>query len=266
LQRLCVYERLVLITTNLKKMKRFLILVLAFAIYCPAFAQPQVDEIISAYHQTIGGDKWNNVNGMRMTSVVDQGGMKIPIEIVSLRDGRSYTRITLMGNTMTMNAFDGKTSWTTNYMTMQAEESTSDDTENALRNSKEFPNALVSYKSLGYVATLIGSEEVEGTDCHKIKLEKKTLLVEGQEIPNVEYYYIDKESNVPVMAEAEITSGELKGKIAQTKFSDYQEVDGIIIPFSTSQGLKDGQSQTISFDKIEINPKVDETLFAFPKK
>jgi outer membrane lipoprotein-sorting protein len=225
-----------------------------------------VDEIINSYYETIGGKNWNSVNGMRMTANVDQGGMSIPLEIVGMKDGRSFTKITFMGNTMTMAAFDGKKSWTTNFMTMQPEESPAEDSENAIRSSKEFPNALVSYKNLGYTATLLGSEKVEGTDCHKIKLEKKSMLVDGKEIPNVEYYYLDKENNVPVLVETEISSGEMKGQISQTKFSDYQEVSGVYFPFSTTQGLKDGQSQTIQFEKIEVNPTVDDSMFAFPKK
>jgi outer membrane lipoprotein-sorting protein len=225
-----------------------------------------VDEIINSYYETIGGKKWDAVNGMRMTANVDQGGMSIPVEVVGLRDGRSFTKVTFMGNTMTMAAFDGKTSWTTNFMTMEPEESTADDSENARRSAKEFPNGLVHYKNLGYSATLLGSEKVEGTDCHKIKLEKKTELIEGKELPSTEYYYLDKESNVPVMMESEINSGEMKGKISQTKFSDYQEVNGVYFPFSTTQGLKDGESQTIQFEKIEVNPTVEEGVFAFPKK
>jgi hypothetical protein len=233
--------------------------------FCSLSAQ-NVDEIINSYYETIGGKKWDNVNAMRMSAKVEQGGMQIPVEVVTMRDGRSYTQITFMGNPMTMAAFDGKTSWNTSFMTMQAEESPADDSENARRAVKEFPNALINYKNLGYSATLLGKEKIEGTECFKIKLEKKTVLVEGKETPNIEYYFLDAENKVPLALEAEISSGEMKGKIAQTKFSDYQEVDGVFLAFSTTSGLKDGPSQTIQFEKIEINPTVDETKFAFPKK
>jgi hypothetical protein len=225
-----------------------------------------VDEIINSYYETIGGKNWDAVNGMRMTANLDQEGMIIPIEVVQMKDGRSFTKVTFNGNTMIVDAFDGKTSWGINWMTMLPEESPAEDSENARRSAKEFPNGLVHYKNLGYSATLLGSEKVEGTDCHKIKLEKKTMLVDGKEVPNVEYYYMDKESNVPVLVETEINSGEMKGKISQTKFSDYQEVNGVYFPFSTTQGLKDGESQTIQFEKIEVNPTVEEGVFAFPKK
>jgi hypothetical protein len=231
----------------------------------PIFSQ-NVDEIINSYYETVGGKKWDEVNAMKMTANIEQGGMQIPFEIVNTRDGRSYVQATFMGNTMTMMAFDGKKRWGTNFMTMQAEESDADESENTKRASLEFPNALFSCKKLGYKATLLGKEKIEGTECYKIKLDKKTMLVDGKEIPNIEYYYIDAENNVPLLVETEINSGEMKGKISQVKLSDYQEVNGVIVPFSSSNGIKDGPSQEIQFEKVEINPTFDEKKFSFPKK
>ena len=112
---------------------------------------------------------------------------------------------------------------------------------------------------------LEGEDKIDGTACWKLKLEKKTMLVEGEEIPNIEYYYIDKDSNVPIMMESEINSGDMKGKIGQTKFSDYQEVSSLIYPFSISQGIKDGPSQPITFEKVVINPTVEAKTFMFPE-
>lgn len=235
-------------------------------IFSTSINSQTLDEIISSYYQAIGGVNWDKVNAMKMSANVEQGGMKIPVEVVATREGKMYTEITLMGNAMIMQAFDGTTMWSTNYMTMEAEKSPSDDTENAKRSAKEFPNALLNYKNLGYQATLIGSETIDGVDCHKIKLEKKTMLSEGKEVPNIEFYYLDKENNVPIQTETEILSGEMKGKISQTKYSDYQEVNGVYIAFSNTSGIKDEMSQTIQFDKIEINPEIDSNKFLFPKK
>lgn len=243
-----------------------IVLCFAFLYFAVPIHAQSVDEIINNYYSAIGGSNWDKVNSITMKANVEQGGMKIPVEVVSMRDGRTYTQITVMGNTMTMQAFDGNTSWTTNFMSMEAEKSTSDDSENARRAKNEFPNAVLNYKNLGYTPSLLGTETIDGTACFKIKLEKKTMLVEGKESPNVEFIYIDKENNVPIMVEAEIQTGEMKGKIGQTKFSDYQEVNGVFIPFSTASGIKDGESQVIQFESITINDKVDESKFAFPKE
>jgi hypothetical protein len=244
----------------------FSLIVLVFSTSPSSLNAQTVDEIIKSYYDVTGGANWEKVNGMRMTANVDQGGMKIPVEVVTLKDGRMYTKITFMGNTMTMAAFDGETNWSTNFMTMEPEEGTAETSENSKRTINEFPNALFKYKELGYSATLLNEETIEGTTCHKIKLDKKTMLVDGEEVPNIEYYYIDKENSVPILVETEIKSGEMKGKISQTSLSDYQEINGVFIPYSTSSGIKDGESQVIQFEKIELNPTVDDKEFKFPKK
>ena len=245
-------------------MKKTLLFIVLTGLSLVSNAQ-NANEIVAKYYETIGGKKWEAVTGILMTANVDAGGMKIPLEIVQMSDGRMYTKINFQGQEMIQNAFDGVTSWSTNFMTQKAEKSTSDDNENAKRSSKEFPDALVSYKKLGYKLSLEGEEKIDGTACWKLKLEKNTMLVEGKEVPNIQYYYIDKDSNVPIMMESEINSGDMKGKIGQTKFSDYQEVSGLIYPFSISQGIKDGPSQPITFEKVVINPTVDAKMFIFPE-
>ena len=240
-------------------------IILLSLLFISSFSNAQkVEDIISKYYETIGGKNWDAVNGMRMTANVEANGMKIPVEVVMMKDGKMFTKISIQGMEITQGAFDGETSWSTNFMTQKAEKSEAEDNENAKRSAKDFPNGLINATKLGYKATLEGEEKVEGVACFKIKLEKKTSLSEGKEIPNIEYYYIDKDTYVPIMTETEITSGEAKGKIAQTKYSDYQEVNGVFIAFSQTSGIKDGMSQAITFDKIEINPTVDEKSFKFP--
>ena len=89
-------------------------------------------------------------------------------------------------------------------------------------------------------------------------------MAEGKEVPNIEYVFIDKDTKAIIMAETELTSGEAKGKIAQTKYSDYQEVNGVYVAFSQTMGVKDGESQAITFEKIEANPTVSAENFKFP--
>ena len=80
------------------------------------------------------------------------------------------------------------------------------------------------------------------------------------------YTFFDAENFVPLVVQTEIRMGPGKGMISESKMSDYQEVDGLYFPFSLSQGIKDGQSQPITLDKIELNPKVDDSVFKFPEE
>jgi hypothetical protein len=59
-------------------------------------------------------------------------------------------------------------------------------------------------------------------------------------------------------------SGQMKGKISQTVYSDYQSVDGLYFAFSMNQKIKDGGGQAIQFDAIELNKEVDDKIFMYP--
>jgi hypothetical protein len=67
------------------------------------------------------------------------------------------------------------------------------------------------------------------------------------------------------MSETEIKSGPAKGMVSQNKMSDYQDVNGLMFPFTMSQGAK-GQPGgfTLTASKVEINVKIDDKDFAYP--
>ncbi len=130
----------------------------------------------------------------------------------------------------------------------------------------DFPDALFNYQSRGYKLEKLKDEEYEGTECFKLKLTKEPITVDGKQEEDVEFYFFDKDSFVPISQQAEIKSGPMKGQMSDSKLSDYQEVGGLYFPFSLTQGLVGGESQGIIITKIELNPVVDETVFDFPDK
>lgn len=219
-------------------------------------AQAQtVDEILAKYFENTGGvDKWNSLNGIKMVAKVNQGGMEIPLEIVQLKDGRQMTKITFQGKVIMQGVYDGTTLWSHNFMTMKAEKSDAESTENFKKEIGEFPDAFLNYKGKGYKAELLGKETVDGTETYKIKLVKKPILVDGKETENVVFYYFDAENFVPLMTETEIKSGPAKGMVSQSKMSDYQEVSGLMMPFSMSQGVKGQPGQPLTMPRPHERP------------
>ena len=91
------------------------------------------------------------------------------------------------------------------------------------------------------------------------------MVIDGEEIPNVSIYYFDSENYVPIMVHEEVMDGPGKGMIMESKMSDYQEVEGLYMPFSMTQGVKDQPGQPITISSIELNPTVDESEFEFPE-
>jgi hypothetical protein len=247
-------------------MKRKLIFTLLVAA-CAFFVQAQTaDEIIAKYFENTGGvAKWKALEGIKMSAKVNQGGMEIPLVITQLKDGRQMTKVTFQGKDIMQGVFDGSTLWSHNFMNMKAEKSDAETTENFKKDIGEFPDPFLTFKERGLKVELLGKETIDGTEAFKIKLTKKPIKVDGKDAENVVFYYFDAENFVPLMSESEIKEGPAKGQIAQNKMSDYQEVNGLMFPFSMAQGVK-GQAggSPLTINAIELNPKVDVTAFAFP--
>ena len=219
------------------------------------------------YFENTGGKaQWESLQGIKMMAKVNQMGMEIPIEIVQLKSGKQMTVINFQGQQMKQGVFDGEVLWNINMMTQKAEKSDQETTDNVKREVKgEFPDPFLNYKEKGYTAELLGTEEMDGAECFKIKLTKKPLIIDGKEVENVSFYFFDTENYVPLVIHSEIKSGQFKGQISEIKMSDYQEVGGLYFPFSMVQGVKDQEGQTISLDEIILNPEIDPAAFAFPE-
>lgn len=250
-------------------MKLKSVLTMAAMIFFVAANAQTADEIIAKYHENTGGvEKWKALQGMKMIANLKVQAMELPMESIQLKDGRSHMVMKAQGMEFKQNVFDGTTLWGTNQMTMKAEKSTAEETENHKNNdAKDFPDSFLDYKKKGYKIELIGKETVEGTETFKIKLTKNPIKVDGKETDNVTFYYFDTENYVPLVQETEMKSGQMKGMVMQIKTSDFQEVDGLMFPFSLSQGVK-GQPGGANFvvTKIELNPKVDASMFVFPEE
>lgn len=247
------------------KIKSLLFGAAFFAFFTAQAQEPSVDEILDNYYENTGGrDAWNQLEAVKLTAKVNQGGTEIPLEIVQTDEGHTYTKISFQGKEFMQNVYNGEEVWSTNFQTMQAEKADAETTANVKLEANDFPDALLNYKENGYTAEMMGKETIEGTETYKIKLVKEPVTVNGEEMENVIYYFFETENFVPIAQETEIKQGPMKGQIQQVTMSDYQEVEGLYFPFSMSQGIKGQGGQPLTITAIELNPDVEESAFAFP--
>ena len=247
-------------------MKKYSILLAIVLMSGWATLQAQTaDEILNNYFENTGGvDAWRAVEGMRMKAKVNQGGMEIPLEIVRMKDGRQMTSITFQGLELKQGVFDGEVLWGTNMMTQKAEKSDAEATEMKKKEMNDFPDPFLDYQDKGYTVELMGKEDFNGTETFKIKLVKEPITVDGEEVQDVSYYFFETENFVPIAIHSEIKQGQAKGMMSEITFSDYQEVEGLYMPFTMSQGVKGQGGQPVTMDSIELNPEVSDSDFAFP--
>jgi len=247
-------------------MKRFFLAFIAI-ITSISIQSQTADEIIDNYFENTGGkENWSQLKGIKISASVNQQGMEIPLEIYQMADGKQMQVINFQGKEIKQGVFDGTTLWNTNFMTMKAEKSDAESTENMKLEMNDFPDSFLNYKEKGYTVELLGEETIDGTETFKIKLTTEPMMVDGKEEESVEFHFFDKESFVPIAVQSEIKSGPAKGMISQVTMSDYDEVDGLYFPFSMSQGVKGSPGAGITINKIELNPQVDDKEFMFPEE
>jgi hypothetical protein len=242
------------------KLIKLSIFALLFSMFSATSNAQTADEVINKYITTIGGaEKLKALKGVKMEMTTNQGGMEIPVEVVQMPGGSTYVKINLQGKEITQMAFDGKTMWNTSFMTMKAEKSTAEESENMQLNNADFPDELFDYKTKGYKAEFVGKETKEGTECYKIKFTKKPSTIAGIKTDEVTFYYFETENNLVIATESEIKDGPMKGQKMTSTMSDYQEVDGIFFPFSRNM-----MGQPLKVKKVILNPVIDSKAFAFP--
>jgi hypothetical protein len=196
---------------------------------------------------------------MRMTGKMSMGpGMEVPITMEMMRPNMFRMDFTFQGMTGTQ-AYDGAHGWA--LMPFQGKkdpEPLPDDMVKEMADQADFDGAMVDYKKKGHTVELIGKEPVEGTDAYKIKITKKN--------GNIEYVFLDAETFLQIRSEGKtkMRGQEIDG---ESSMSDYKEVEGIILAHSMQSGAKGSpQKQTITIDKVEVNPALDAAHFVMPAK
>jgi outer membrane lipoprotein-sorting protein len=218
-----------------------------------------VDEIIAKHVTAMGGmAKLNAVKSMRITGKMTLGpGLEAPAVIEYKRPRNVRMEITLQGMTL-VQAYDGASAW--QIMPFQGNKSPEamgeDDRKDIEEESDLVEGPLVNYKEKGHKVELVGKDKVEGSDAYKLKVTLKN--------GDTQYVYLDADTFLEVKSEGKRM---VRGTEVETEsFSgDYKEVEGLMIPFSQEVGQKGStQRQRITFEKIEINPAVEDARFKMP--
>jgi hypothetical protein len=233
-------------------------LVAGAALALPASAQ-NLDEVLNKYYQARGGlDKIKAVQSMRLTGKITMGpGLEAPVTLELKRPTNVRLEFIVQGNPG-VQAYDGKVGWGINPMggKKDAEPMSPDDVKD-MEEQADFDGPLVDWKAKGHQVELLGKEKIEGSDAWKIKLTLKT--------GDTRYIYLDADSYLEIQTDAKRTVRGSEMEIESTS-GDYKEVGGLLMPHSIVNGTKGSpQKQTITIDKIELNPPIDDNRFKMPE-
>lgn len=241
-------------------MSRKILILLATAILLPIGARAQtVDEVLAKWVQARGGmDRLKSIQTQRITLKLRGGMFEATIVQINKRPDKMRQEFILQGMAM-VQAYDGKTGWQLNpFEGRRDAELLSEDDMKGLVEQADIDGPLVDYAEKGNKAELVGHDDVEGTDCYKIKLRLKN--------GDIRTIYLDTDSLMEIKMESQTM---IRGAMreGETYFGDYEKVDGIYEPFAIESGQKgDPDRQKLSVEKVEFNVPVDDSVFAMPVK
>jgi len=125
----------------------------------------------------------------------------------------------------------------------------------ALRADLDGP--LVDYKAKGHKVKYLGTEDVDGTDAHKLKI----WLKNG----DVRVVFLDPDYFLEIRVIDQITIRGVQIE-RETDLGNYERVNGVYIPFSIEVGPKgEPKYQIIEIEKAEANVTLSNDLFRYPK-
>lgn len=238
----------------------FALLVVAvalFAVVGPAAAM-DADELINKHLEATGGkEKLQSIQSNKVTGKFMTQGMEFPFTMTQKRPNLLRIDAEVMGMSM-IQAFDGEAGWSINPMTGSPDPQPMGDLENkSFKLQADMDGALMNYADKGFTVEYLGEEDVEGTPCHKLRLDTKLDIV-IEYFFDAEYFLIIKQASTITMDENVIES--------QTYMSDFQEINGVVMPFAIETRMGDMVANNMVFEDVEQDVEVDDSIFVMPEK
>ncbi|MEI8133837.1 MAG: hypothetical protein WCH46_02020 [bacterium] len=208
-----------------------------------------VEEIITKHIAAIGGsDAWKKITSVKVSGTVMAQGTEVNVSRTVVNKKGMRQDVTLMGmNGYTIITPTAGVSFMPFGGQQKPEAMTADDVKQ-FEDELDTQNELVDCKQKGHSLELMGKEDVEGTECYKIKLTTKGGNVKTLFIDPSNYYLIREIKKIKANGQ------EMENTI---NYSNFQKLpEGIVFPMNF--GMVFGE---LTIKKVEINTKIDESIF-----
>lgn len=207
------------------------------------------DEIVDKNIAAMGGkEKLATLTSVRLTGSMSTQGMDIPLTITRAHQMGMRVEFEVMG-TSNYQIANTKEGWT--FMPIQGMTSPvqmEEEQYKSFAGQLDVQGIFYNYKEKGTTIEYIGTEKVDGTEAYNLKVTLKSGKVSN--------YYIDTKTNFLIKTSSKVNAGGEEVEVSNT-YSNYKaNADGYMFPYSSAS-----MQGPITFEKIETNIKVDESLF-----
>jgi hypothetical protein len=220
---------------------------------------PTVDELVAKNVEAKGGaNALRSLQSLRLSGkmVLNQGQLECRYQQTKKRPGEVRTEITLQGMTA-IQAYDGKEGWRISpFQGRKDPEKMSADDCKSLIEDAEMDGPLVDWKAKGSSVEYLGTEDVDGTLAHKLKVVRKN--------GDTSFVYLDPDHFLEIRILTQRVEHGAQVEV-ETDLGDYEKVGGVFIPFFEEAGNKGSlDKQKVIIERGDANVPVEDAVFHFP--
>lgn len=191
------------------------------------------------------------------TKVEANKQVQLPFVLDMKRPGKSRVEIEFAGKTA-VQVYDGTNGWKLRpFLNRNDVEPFTTEEAKSEAGKGDLDGPLVDYAAKGTKVELEEMEPVEGHDAYKLKLTTKS--------GNVQHVWIDAQSFLDVKVEG--VPHRMDGRMRNVWIyqRDFRSVQGLMIPFVIETAVEGYQeTHKMIIEKVAVNPKLDDALFAKP--
>ena len=217
-----------------------------------------VDELIAKNTEARGGEsKLLALKSVRYTGKFKPGnGVELSFTQSIKRPGLARNELSMQGLTI-VQAYDGKEGWQINpFQGRKDPERMPADDIKSLVDAADLDGPLVRAKAKGNKIEYLGTEDVDGSDAHKLR------VVEANGDKRIIYLDPDYFLAIRILYQRQIHGHESEQEV---DLGDYEKVDGVYVPFEVAVGPKGATEKAqLVIDKAQANLPLDDALFHFP--
>jgi hypothetical protein len=230
--------------------------VLALVLAASGAHAATVDELI-AKNLAARGEALRDIKTLETDGTLRFGGQfELTFRQYQKAPGSLRSEASLQGLTA-VQAWDGREAWQISpFQGRKDPEKMSADDARALADDAAIGGQLLDWKARGSQVEYLGTEDVDGTEAHKIKV----TLANG----DVEYLYLDPDHYLEIRM---VAQRHVRGTVVESvsDYGDYEKVAGAYFPFSiTTENKADGGRSQVTIEHAQANVPMDDALFAFP--
>ena len=174
------------------------------------------------------------------------GGQDAKVESWAIAPEDFRGEFSLQGMTA-VQAWDGHEAWSISpFGGRRDPQKISADDAKGLIERADIAGPLVDYQAKGNKVEYLGTEDIDGTDAHKLRVTLKN--------GDTQVLFLDPDQFLEIRV---VNHRMVRGQeeVSTTDLGEYEKVDGIYFPF---------ESGRTHLEKVELNQPIDPKMFAFP--